>query len=523
MRFLKPEQIFFQVYYKLCSKVRSVLKVRHRYDYYRQGTPVKLYALPSKPVTYCGDNVFSFLNISHKFGVAWDERANGDLWRYNLNYMDFLLQPGLTVKEGCAWIESFINSAKCNSIANDPYPISLRGINWIKFVSLYRNDLSEEFLKKVDAFLYSQYRILCGHTERHLLANHYLENAFSLLYAAVYFRDERMWKKAVTIMEKQLYEQVLSDGAHYELSPMYHCIILERVLDCYNLICNNAVETVFAGAGNLCILLLNKAQAMLSWLDAIVVADDRIPLLNDSAENVSLLPATLRSYAKKLNIEWGEGCLSASGYRRIKKEKYEAVLDMAVLGVSYNLGHSHADTGTLLLWCGNRPLLVDTGTSTYNAGERRDYERSTMAHNTVVVNEKNSSDVWAAFRCAKRAEVSIISDGPVCYEMSHNGYEGISCCRKFICNDNSISIVDTIKGNGVAQTVAYFHLAPDVKIENIENDKVMTDLALFSFKGAVSLCIENVEVAKEYNCLHPSLCICVAFEDTLETTINDFK
>lgn len=522
IRFLKLEQIYFQIYYKLSAKLCSVLKLKHNYDCYKKGTPVGLVDLPCKPTTYCGENLFSFLNISHRFNGVWDERANGDLWRYNLNYMDFLLQPSLSVEEKCAWIESFINSAKCNSIVNAPYPISLRGINWIKFVSLHKKELSEEFLKKIDTFLYSQYLILYKRPERHLLANHYLENAFSLLFAAVYFGDEKIWRKAVSILEKQLHEQILSDGAHFELSPMYHCVILERMLDCCNLLCNNRVDSLFTGADALRELIMKKTQAMLSWLDAIVVADDRIPLLNDSAENVALTPSVLRSYANGLKIEWGKGCLGVSGYRHIIKENYEAILDMAQLGVSYNLGHSHADTGTFLLWCGDSPLLVDTGTSTYNAGERRNYERSTKAHNTVVVNGRSSSDVWGAFRCAKRATASLIKDGPECFEMSHNGYENHSCYRKFVCNDDSMCIVDTIEG-GSGEAVACFHLAPEVKILNIDADKVTTDMAVFSFVGAGSLYVENLEISREYNNLHKSSCICVAFNKSLKTTIGGFK
>ena len=51
------------------------------------------------------------------------------------------------------------------------------------------------------------------------------------------------------------------------------------------------------------------------------------------------------------------------------------------------------------------PLLVDTGTSTYAPGPVRDYERSTAAHNTVEVDGANSTEVWGAFRAARRARV----------------------------------------------------------------------------------------------------------------------
>ena len=47
------------------------------------------------------------------------------------------------------------------------------------------------------------------------------------------------YKKAVEILREELEEQILNDGGHFELSPMYHQIMLFRVLDCINLIENN--------------------------------------------------------------------------------------------------------------------------------------------------------------------------------------------------------------------------------------------------------------------------------------------
>jgi uncharacterized heparinase superfamily protein len=147
----------------------------------------------------------------------------------------------------------------------------------------------------------------------------------------------------------------------------------------------------------------------------------------------------LREYANSLHIEWHKGELNVSGYRHITRSAYETIIDIAPLGVSYNLGHAHADTSNFLLWVRNRALLVDTGTSTYNNCERRNYERSTMAHNAVVVDGENSSKVWGAFRCAQRANVNILDDTSVSCSMSHNGYnnKGVTCLlfavRSVVC------------------------------------------------------------------------------------------
>ena len=524
LRHLKGEQLFFQVYYKVCAKVRHLLSRKANYTNYKQGNPMVFKPFPAKYTTCREDGMFCFLNLSLHFDGVWDDSSQGDLWRYNLNYMDFLLQPSMDAAEGMKWIERFVGSIEDNTIAADPYPISLRGINWIKFVSLHHEELTSEQLKKIDTALYSQYLILSHRAERHLLANHYLENGFSLLFAALYFQDKAFWRKAQRIISAQLEEQILADGAHYELSPMYHCVILERLLDCYNLL-YSADDTLFEGVETMRVLLHDKAVLMLAWMDAIVVSDDTLPLLNDSANGVALTPETLREYAKSLHIEWNKGTLGPSGYRHVMQLSYEAIIDMASLGVSYNLGHAHADTSTFLLWVNGAALLVDTGISTYNTGERRDYERSTRAHNAVVVGGANSSKVWGAFRCAQRAQVTIEKDGPYEYAMWHDGYcdKKTLCRRRFVCKEKSIEIFDSIEGLGAGEAVAYFHLAPDRQVLDVESSRVVTDRAVLTFEGQHSLQLEQAEVATEYNSLQQALCIRVSFSGKLRTIIEGLE
>ena len=62
--------------------------------------------------------------------------------------------------------------------------------------------------------------------EYHILGNHLLENGFSLFFGAYYFQDEKFYVKAKKILTDELDEQILEDGAHFELSSMYHQIML---------------------------------------------------------------------------------------------------------------------------------------------------------------------------------------------------------------------------------------------------------------------------------------------------------
>ena len=82
--------------------------------------------------------------------------------------------------------------------------------------------------------LWNQTRWLAGRPEYHLLGNHLFINAKALLYACALFQldqNSKIYKTAITILNKELNEQFLADGAHFELSPMYHSLAMEDLLD----------------------------------------------------------------------------------------------------------------------------------------------------------------------------------------------------------------------------------------------------------------------------------------------------
>lgn len=512
LRYLTLEQVFFRGYYKARGLVRKALGIKPCFTHYKQGQCLSFKApWIAKPVSYKGDGVFCFLNVNDTFNGAWDGNSNGALWRYNLNYMDFLLQPSMDAAEGYAWIDRYISALPVNSVACDPYPISLRCINWVKFVSLHEDSLSNEQLERIDTALYSQCLILAESVERHLMANHYLENGFALLFAACYFNDKAFFRKADRILRSQLKEQILLDGAHYELSPMYHCIILERLLDCYSVLDHQQHNT-------LALFMLGKIKSMLGWLETIVMSDGNIPLLNDSALGIAPMPSELFSYARSLGVEWSPSVLADCGYRKFKGHSYDVLVDVAALGPSYNLGHSHADTFTFVMNVDGKPFIVDTGISTYGAGKRRSYERSTIAHNTVAVNGADSSRVWGAFRCAERAKVTVVKDGDNFVCAQHNGYESMSVLlkRTFVCKGAEFKIIDEVCcSDKDVDCVSMLFLSPDVNVVSFDYNTIRTSSGIIQLDGAVSVEVEPVEIAVSYNILRSTKRIAIAFKEKL--------
>jgi uncharacterized heparinase superfamily protein len=244
------------------------------------------------------------------------------------------------------------------------------------------------------------------HIEWHLLGNHLFSNAKALVFAGLFFdgRDADRWlEKGLRILEREIPEQILSDGGQFELSPMYHSIATEDVLDLLN------ASEAWPGLVNPEVVehWRQMAKKMLHWASVMQHPDGRIALLNDSAFGIAPELGELFSYAERLGLEFESASgalqhLEQSGYARI--ELGEAVLfaDIGRIGPDYLPGHAHADTLCFGLSLFGDRWFVDTGCSTYEVCDERLRQRGTAAHNTVVVDGEDSSEVWSSFRVARR-------------------------------------------------------------------------------------------------------------------------
>lgn len=501
---LKPKQVVFQLKNRLttahyaektcktATEVRNAVSFISKYNSYNE-------------------KEFCFLNISDIFR-SWNDITHGMLWAYNLNYMDWLQQKDISWEEGCKWIDKFIEELPNNHVGLDPYPIALRGINWIKFIAEYQKKIKEERLQRWNNSLYSQYVLLTKKMEYHLLGNHLLEDAYSLFIAAIYFKDDFFYRKSTKLLRQELEEQILPDGAHYEQSPMYHCILLDRLLDCCNFSFNNIR---FAGQENFNNFLRGIAAMMLGHLENITYQDETIPLLNDSANGIAPTPQMLKAYAKRMGLIWAKIPMKQCGYRKLQMNSMEVIADMGNITATYQPGHTHADTFNYELRIDGHPIVVDTGISTYNKTERRQYERSTVAHNTVSIKGRNSSEVWGGFRVGKRAKVMILHDEENSLEAKHDGY-GRTCQRKFRLNDEGLYIKDFID----AEAISHIHLWKDEGIISVSNNEVVTTHCKIRIEKADDIIIKEEKVSTEYNCFFSVKVIDIHFKGQLTYSIT---
>lgn len=459
---------------------------------------------------------FNYLNVRAPF-ISWNDTSHGMLWAYNLNYMDWLCQTGADYVEGAKWIDRFIDDLPNNKVGTAPYPIALRTINWVKFICCHRADISANTLQRWHDALISQYRLLEQRLEFHLLGNHLLEDAYALYMGAIYFADDRLFRRASDLMRKELDEQILEDGAHYEQSPMYHCILLDRLLDCY---CFSCYNSHFDGQKEMNAFMKLKAGKMLGHLVHIVYTDGTIPLLNDASLGIAPSASQIFDYARQLEIPFEAIKSTVCGYRKWKIGSIEATIDVGNIMATYQPGHSHADTFNYELRIGVKPFIVDTGISTYDKTPRRQYERSTAAHNTVTIDGHDSSEVWGGFRVGRRATVTILSETNHHIVARHCGMaEGLWHQRTFDYQQGRFTVIDLIAEghNGIS----FLHLAPEVTVKSTTSSKVQTSVADINIEGAEKVELLNDFCAVAYNTLQPIKVIAIHFQGTMTYTITE--
>lgn len=437
-------------------------------------------------------NNFIFLNTEKfiEFKKDWNSSDCSKLWLYNLHYFDDLnaidCQSRLFVQQYL--LDKWIDENPVGfGVGWEPYPISLRVVNWIRW-SFRNKKLTQKHLTS----LVLQVRWLYSHLEYHLLANHLWANGKALLYAGIFFQspEAESWRlKGLQILSTELIEQCLADGGHFERSPMYHSIFLDDIIDILYL-----AKSYSSLIDQSWILSLEiSAHSMLSWLSLMSHPDKNISFFNDSTFGIAAPFSILKSdynnivqYAPQFDsITLSSTLFPNSGFCRLSNDSITCLCDVGSVGPNYIPGHAHAEALSFELSYLCSRVIVNSGVSLYGSSYERIQQRSTSSHSTLAIDNVNSSDVWSGFRVGRRSVVNdtrlAISSSTKVLTASHNGYShlyGIPIhSRLWSLTDSSLTITDKIFGIGSHTIYIYFHLSP-----NCQNLKLVDNSLSFNMR-----------------------------------------
>ncbi|MEJ6475595.1 alginate lyase family protein [Pseudoalteromonas piscicida] len=485
VRYLTVKQVYYRLYYRFKKPVVPFIE---DVELFLEGNGVDI-TLQWNGFSYkeqlIENNEATFLNkrVSINRAQVWNYEGLEKLWLYNLHYFDdlcssnsierFVVHKRLVHR----WIDE---NPPCIGNGWEPYTLSLRIVNFIKWSSKlgYKD-------KRFLASVYQQSEALLQQCEYHILANHLFANGKALIFSGIYFGGlgEKFLQKGLEILDSEFKEQFLEDGAHFELSPMYHSVMLWDVLELIELaqVSNNEkllkrVEVWKA-----------VAAKALSWLESMIHPDGEISFFNDAAMGIAASPATISKYAQSLNISLKESgtekyiCHMDSGFSVIDRQSLKLLINHADISPSYQPGHAHADSLSFELSLMGKRVFVNSGTSMYGVSKQREAERGTSMHNTVTIDNLNSSEVWSGFRVARRANsyIDVVENTPkkLILDMYHDGYTRLNSKyvhkRVLSVEENCICLSDSIPVSPPESVYAHYHLHPDIIVSALSSSSLL--------------------------------------------------
>ncbi len=353
------------------------------------------------------------LNLRRELGtpIDWEfERCEqpSHLWRFQLQYHEFLLSfagdersPGFSqiwpiVDE---WIAAHeIGEISSNDDSWHPYCISRRLSVWLWLVLFAKPPTGHERVLKS---LFAQADYLAANLEFDPGGNHLLENYTAIGLAGSFFDGAKSesWLAAVELgLRSELPRQMLEHGEHFERSPMYHCQILANLLALAH-----ATKTVRPSLAEYC---ASQSRKMIDFVAAILHPDGEIPLFGDSGFGESPDIRLLQELANVAGVEWAappQGT-NPGPYWVLRRGDSALIFDAGPVGPRELPAHSHCDLLGLEASIDGRRWFVDSGNFNYDSDSMRQYCRSSVAHNVVVVDDREQCDIWSKFRMGFRGK-----------------------------------------------------------------------------------------------------------------------
>jgi uncharacterized heparinase superfamily protein len=243
---------------------------------------------------------------------------------------------------------------------------------------------------------------------------------------------------------------------------------------------------------------------MLSALGTLARPDERLRCINDSANGES---PTLSAVWALARVALGESCttpvvasLASAGYYVLPEGDDRILFDAGPLGPEHQPGHGHCDTLSIEWDHRDIQVLVDSGCSGYDDMNRRRYERSTAAHNTVRIGDLDQAELWDAFRVARRPIVGTVTVRANGLEAWTSPYHARRSRHRRTINrpaPGRLSVMDTVTGAEGMKSTALFHFHPrwNLAVDGSRVTARVNDAAGWevcaNFAGAASVQLER--------------------------------
>ena len=427
--------------------------------------------------------------------------------------------------------------------------VAIRVNSWVyAFAFLKKSGCEESILNEIEHGILVMSEYILMHRARFSSANNHLIVEMYAVALVGILADYASWRdEALRILTEELPKQNYSDGVNKEMSLHYQSFVMEAYGLLWLLMLKNNIEIPqiwkqyltamsefvtdstddfgttmeFGDSDEGKILDLNGVIGnhyayVLALMGCIL---DEYYTDADWHENLQwIIPAELRESKKKYTPSLV--CIRKKGgytFLRSKDRRVLIGIDHADLGFGSIAAHGHADALSFQMHLDGQRIFVDSGTYNYHiTPEDRNYFRSTAAHNTVMIDEREQSEMLGPFIWGKKAKTQLVKvqeNEDVEITMRCDNESGNHVRTLVFNGSNHLTIIDDI---GNAKGKSYYHLAQS-KCRPIDSNTVEIEN-----NGKIVTVISNAEInnTREYyssKYLHKcqSNTICVGFSKSL--------
>ncbi len=414
------------------------------------------------------------------------------------------------------------NNPVGRSPAWQPMAVSLRILHWIWIyhLLLFSPALSAKMASLLLKSFFLHGEFLVRHLEIDQANNHLLFNAAALIMLGTVFPEFKTagrWRRVgLNLLQKYLPDLICSDGVYAERSSHYQLLVLDLLLKTALLLERNG-HTLSSS-------ILKQLHNMAEFLVSLRRPNGSLPMLGDSFDESDMchLHDTLfvaGAFFKRadwcavaghpsLQALWVLGkdaikyCLDSIGLRAAKASSAfpvggywimrnapsqpvcHIVVDGGPFGLYRNPAHGHCDALSFDFFYDGHSMVIDPGTYEYGNTRWRNYFRGTSAHNTVVVDGQEQSELWGKSRVGRMANATcnqwLTTDWCDYFDGAHDGYKRledpvIHQRRMFLAKGENpfLLIHDCMEGKGAHEFISNLHLAPLGKVSEFDKDKVV--------------------------------------------------
>ncbi len=420
-------------------------------------------------------------------------------------------------------------------LAANPYPLGvnwtsgielgIRTANLIWAISaLAGRPFSKRETELVNYFVWLHGRHLYRYPSRYSSNNnHAVAEAFALFLTGLffpYFKEASKWLGfGRQVLDREGRRQILKDGGSFEYTTTYLSFVFDFFL-LYKLICDKNkiiydpiintrleqscefVQALMDSGGNMpnigdqdsailidfgidnltnfksilnigAILFAHSGLRPDDWPDfktKILLADESCPVKVGGQEGGSHKPGHAGRHSISYRLLKESGLAVIRGMTGDKE--FVFVGNATPLGMPPLYAHGHLDALSFTFSFAGLELLVDPGTYLYHSGGKwRRYFRSTVAHNTIRINETDMTEQVADFMFGRSYAITEHSlswnHGEVIWQAGHdaylNGAVPVSHVRRVVFKreGGEFAIIDYLDARGAYPLEQYFHFHPE--------------------------------------------------------------